>query len=142
MKNSPSSRSTAIIAFICLLSIFLPLGCSHHPESDEALQQRLVGTWRYRESFGSSVTIRSDLAFTVTSNGGYASKVTLPRTHTLTGTAEVKNGLLIISVTNLDNATVPSPLVDRQTIVRFDSEELVVRSKGSTVEDVFRKDTP
>jgi hypothetical protein len=142
MKNSPLSRSTAIIAFICLLSTFLPLGCSHHPESDVTLQKRLVGTWRYHESSGTGVKIRSDLFFTVTSSGGYTSKVTLPRAHALGGTAEVRNGLLIITVTNLDNATVPSPLVDRQTIVRFDNEELVIRSEGSTVEDAFRKDTP
>lgn len=83
-----------------------------------------------------------DLVFTVTSNGGYTSTVTIPETHTLTGTAEVKHGFLIVTATTRDNATVPSPLVDRQTIVRFDAGELVVRSEGSKVENVFRKDTP
>src|SRR5262245_8803625 len=130
MKNHSLSRSTAIIAFVCLLSTFLPLGCSHAPEPDAALQKRLVGTWR-----------GGGLVFTVTSNGGYTSTVSAPQTHTLAGTAEVKNGFLIVTVTNRDNATAPSPLVDRQTIVRFNNGELVVRSEGSNVENVFRKDT-
>jgi hypothetical protein len=81
------------------------------------------------------------MVFTVTSNGGYTSRVTLPQTHTLAGTAEFKNGFLILTATNRDNATVPAPLVDRQTIVRFDDGELVTRSEGSDVENVFRKDT-
>jgi hypothetical protein len=142
LKNSPLSRSTALVAFICLLSTFLPLGCSHHPESDAALQKRLVGTWRYHESSGTGVKTRGDLVFTVTSNGGYTSRVTTPQPHALAGTAEVKNGFLIVTVTNRDNATVPWPLVDRQTIVRFDNELLVTRSEGSNVENVFGKDTP
>ena len=142
MKNSPLSRSAAIIASICLLSTLLPLGCSRHPESDAALQKRLVGTWRYHQSSGTSVVTRGDLAFTVTPDGGYASRVTIPQTHALAGTAEVKNGFLIITITNRDNATVPSPLVDRQTIVRFDGGELVTRSEGSNLENVFRKDPP
>ena len=142
MKNFFLPRSTAIIAFICMLSTFLPLGCSRHPESEAALQKRLVGTWRYHESSGTGAKTRGDLVFTVTSDGGYTSRVTIPQTHALAGTAEVKNGLLIVTITNRDNATVPSPLVDHQTIVRFENEELVVRSEGSTVENIFRRDTP
>src|SRR5690349_16167724 len=99
MKNSPLSRSAAMITSMCLLLTFLSLGFSHPPESGAALQKRLVGTW----------WSRGDLVFTITSDGGYVSSVTLPQPHALAGTAEVKNGVLIITITNRDKATVPSP---------------------------------
>src|SRR5690348_8325743 len=105
MKNSPLSHSAAMVAFICLLSTCFFPGCNR-TQPDATLQKRLVGTWRYHETSGAGVKIRSDLAFTVTSSGGYISRVTLPQAHALGGTAEVRNGLLIITVTNLDNATV------------------------------------
>src|SRR5262249_63251 len=126
--------------FICLLSTFFFLGCNQ-PQPDATLQKRLVGTWRYHESSGTAVKIRSDLVFTVTSSGGYFFTANPPPTPPPRGQGQGRNGLLIITVTNVDNATLSSPLVDRQTIVRFDNEELVIRSEGSTVEDVFRRDT-
>ena len=135
--KSPTSRSAVTVAFVCLLFGLLPVACSRHPESDIALQQRLVGTWRYSRSDGNR---ESDLTFTVTPNGGYISRITSPQAHTLEGAAEVKNGFLIVTVTNRDNSPVPSPMVSRETIVRFEKGELVIQSEGSNVTNVFRKD--
>ena len=139
MKEFLTSNSVKVV-FVCLLSGLLPVACSHHPESDIILQQRLVGTWRFSRSDGTvAVLPPSDMTFTITSNGGYISRITNPQAHTLEGTAEVKNGILIVTVTNRDNATAPSPLVDRQTIVRFDQGELGIRSEGSNITNVFQK---
>ena len=140
MEKSLTSRSAVTIAFVCLLSGLLPVACSRNPESDTALQQRLVGTWRYSRSDGNSAIVHSDLAFTVTPNGSYISRITSPQAHTLEGTAEVKNGFLIVTITNRDNSQVPSPIVSRETIVQFDKGELVTQSEGSSVTNVFRKD--
>src|SRR5207253_1562635 len=98
MKESLSSRSVVTLVFVCLLSGSLPVACSRRPEPDISLQQRLVGTWRYSRSDGTRTALPpSDLTFTVTSNGGYISRITNPQAHTLEGIAEVKNGLLIIT---------------------------------------------
>jgi hypothetical protein len=127
---------TERLALIGLGLLLFACGC--HRESDAARQGRLTGTWRYSRSEGTRNAVFSDLTFTVTASGNYTSRVTVPQAHSLKGTAEIKNGILIITATKRDNSNVDPPFVDRQTIIEFDEKELVTRSEGSNVKNHFR----
>jgi len=122
-----------------LFSSLLFVCCGQH-ESEVTLKQ-LVGKWRYDHSNGTANASHGSMIFTISADGGYSSRASNSSgSHTVEGTVEVENGLFILTGTNRDNVHVA--LVDRQTIVRFDSRELVIRSEGSTVDNVFQKDTP
>jgi hypothetical protein len=135
MTGLRKTHSKGISVFTCLL--LLTCGCRR--ESDATLQERLVGTWRYAKSDGAAVAIPSDLTFTVTRDGSYSSKVTMPQSHAVEGTAEIKNGFLMVTVTKCDATNVVSPIVDRQAIIQFDEKGLVTRSEGSSIKNYFRK---
>jgi hypothetical protein len=132
-----NARMTGAIVFGWLGLMLIVCGCHRH--SDAALQQRLVGTWRYAGSEGNSNTIFSDLTFTVSASGNYTSQITTPRTGSIEGTAEIKKGVLVITATKRNNTNVIPPLVERQTIIQFDEGEFVTRSEGSTVKNHFKK---
>ena len=123
----------AAFTFGCFL--LATFGCRRN--SDAALQQRLVGTWRFASVDGNFKGATGDLTFTVTTNGEYISQITIPEAHSIRGLASVENGIMIVTVTNRDNIAVRNH--QHQTIVRCDGEELVILPEGSDMAIHFRK---
>lgn len=134
MITARTWHSFSTLAFTCLLLI--TSGCQR--KADAALRERLVGTWRYTKSEGNKIDITSDLTFMVTTNGGYLSQVTLPQTHSAEGTAEIKNGYLIVTATRRDNTNVAPPFTEREKIISLDEKELVLKSEGSSLINHFQ----
>jgi hypothetical protein len=130
----PRELFSATFAFTCLL--LLASGCDHH--SDAALRERLVGSWRSSGNDGQNQMF-SDLTFTIATNGNYSSQITIPQPHSIEGSTEIKNGFLIVTVTNRDNTNVLPHDIARQEIIRVDEGELSLRSEGSDVKNYFRK---
>jgi hypothetical protein len=138
MAKDSTLHPIAAFAFGCLL--LATCGCQR--ESDAVLQQRLVGTWTYSRSEGNFAIITNDLTFVITTNGDYLSHITVPQTHSIRGTAQIKNGLLILTSTNRDDTYVFPPLVEHETIVLLNKHELVTVSENSTVTNYFQKSSP
>jgi hypothetical protein len=128
-----------ILAFLFLFGSLLFVGRAQQ-DSGATLKQ-LVGKWRYDHSIGTANPSHGDLMFTISADGGYRSSITNSfGPHSIEGNVVIRDGLFILTATNRDNVQVS--LADRQTIVRFDGKELVTRSEGSTVDNVFRKEKP
>jgi hypothetical protein len=101
--------------------------------SDAELGKLLPGTWILEKPRFRSVT-------TLASNGSYVSHITTTwsnetRTLNLEGTWQVKNGLLIDTITKHSDPTVGVPWTFSQWIYRADDRELAVGAGN-----VFRKE--
>lgn len=113
---------------------------TNKPSSDADIRQRLPGTWLF-DSPGHY--FRSTL--TIASNGGYVCQLTVSnrqsiRTNELEGTYQVKDGILIDTITKSSITNEPVPLVFSNQIIRVNNSEFVYRrlDMGNIV--VFRKD--
>ena len=140
MTTKRSLRIITTSSFGWLGLLLIACGCHRH--SDAALQERLVGTWSYGWSEGAGTPLPSDLTFTVTTNGGYNSQISIPQVHFITGTAKIVSGFLVIAATNRDNISVFPPMMDQQTLVQLNDRELATVSTGSSVTNHFRKQWP
>ncbi len=78
----------------------------------------------------------------ITTNGDYLSHITVPQKHSIQGTAQIKNGLLILTSTNRDDTYVFPPLVEHETIIRLNDRELVSVSEHSSITNHFQKSSP
>lgn len=143
MKIHRISNPAVKLAAASLILTLLLVACNRHNTSDAALQQSLVGTWRFSTNYPSNKQF--NCVSTVASNGVYICQLTnsaasLPA-HTLEGTWEVKDGLLIDTTTKLDHTNLPSPHVVRAHIIRFENDELGVQYEPTDFDGVLRKDT-
>jgi hypothetical protein len=131
----------AVSTFACLGTL-LVCGCHNGGAPDAALLPLLIGTWRYSGTEGESRPPGNDLTFTITKNGNYISHARNPEPHIILGTAKMEKGILLITATNIDNANLPVPVVDRQTIIHLDKRELMIVSQRSSLTNRCQKLTP
>jgi len=137
---------------IYLLPILVLSACSHSdkPEarlSDAELRQRLTGTWRNDSHLDLSGGIHVKSETVVDGDGAYLLLLTNTlsdgvRKAAIEGTLQVKNGLLIDTITKdiTGNTLVPRPGgVGR--IIRLDAQELVVRSTNDDKTVIYQKDS-
>ena len=109
-------------------------------EMDVKNFRKLVGDWaaRYSDGLHNVKTIRPDGSFmcsvTPTDNVGFL--------YHFEGTLQVKNGILIETVTNHSDTNVHVPFSSRLPVVRLNDNSLVVRTNGTTNELVFWKMRP
>jgi hypothetical protein len=135
--------------FLFFLVIPLLTGCNHR--SDSELRKKLPGTWVVEGSNTDDDRFKS--AVTVDSSGHYVCQLVahsrfdgVTRTYNIAGTFEVKNGLLIDTVTEHSNTNATLPMISRGLIVRANDRELAIRFDSnqeldfSTNEIVWRKE--
>jgi hypothetical protein len=104
--------------------------------SDGAIQQKITGPWWHSQpSFSSPFGAMSRL--TIASNGDYVCHITFynGRIHTnsLEGRWQVKDGLLIDTITKVNPPRQPVPSVSTNRIVRVNDRELVYRTQSDYV---------
>lgn len=116
--------------------------------SDDSMQQKLEGTWWFcRDIYyvdGRLDWLLSRL--TLASNGGYVCKVTsglygTNRTSVIQGYWEVKNGLLLDTITNYIFRTTNEPVhhVFSNQVLRLTERELVYRPRPDGYPVLFRR---
>jgi len=122
---------------IYLLPI-LALSACNHPDktatspSDAELQQKLAGSWRADVQIPSGIHVQSETI--VEPDGSYILLLTNTlvdglRRVTLAGTLEVKNGILIDTITNdFTNPTLGPRIAGADRIIRLNEHELVLRT--------------
>ena len=103
-------------------------GCSR--QDDSAVRRRLPGAWTfaadYENGHHSKITIKVD------PNGDYVCQVVgASRTSNLAGTFEVRDGVLIDTVTKISNTNLVTPRTYRARIVRSDGRELVLKYEAN-----------
>ena len=135
---------------LSFLSVLLLLsGCNHH--SDAAIPRVLLGTWVAEGvyplgvGFESTVKIASDGRYTCHLVCHNASNAT--RTCEIEGTFQVKDGVLIDTITKHSQTNAPVPIVLRERIVRMDRWEMVLSNESylqntATNTVVWRKVSP
>jgi hypothetical protein len=132
-------KKITIIGFSLGLLIIATLIFMHyqkHP-SDSMIRRKLPGTWIPNIADGRARTL------TTSSDGHWTEQITGKiRTGRLEGTWQVRDGFLIITLTNNDlDMQVPSTHSSR--IIRIDSHEYVLQSEnGNTPAVVFKKVEP
>ena len=137
-------------AFIYVLPILVLSACSHSdstgaPSGDVELRQKLIGRWRGDSRLPGGIHVESETV--VDSGGRYVLHLTNAlvdgvRTASLAGTLQVRDGLLIDTITNDfgGNTLVPRiALVAR--IIRVNEHELTVRSTNNDETITYRKDS-
>jgi hypothetical protein len=137
-------------ALIYILPILLLSACSHSDRteasaSDVELSQKLIGRWREEARLPGDTHVQGETV--VDSGGGYVLHLTNTlvdgvRTATLAGTLQVRDGLLIDTITNDigGNTRVPR-IVLVAKIIRVDEHELTVRSTNNNEIITYRKDS-
>jgi hypothetical protein len=136
---------------IYILPILVLSACSHSDRtaastSDVELRQKLIGRWRADSRLPGDIHVQSETV--VDSDGGYVLHLTNTlvdgvRTITLAGTLQVRDGLLIDTITNnfgADNTLVPR-IFYVVRIIRVDEHELTVRSTNNDETITYRKDS-
>ena len=136
---------------IYILLVLVLAACSHSdrtgvPTSDVELQQKLIGRWREEGRLPGDIHVQGETV--VDSGGGYVFHLTNTlvdrvRTITLAGTLQVRDGLLINTITNnfgADNTLVPRILFVAR-IIRVDEHELAVRSTNDDQTTTYQKDS-
>lgn len=124
------------------------MGCSR--PGDAEVRQNLPGKWK---RIGGDPGITSEITWTVDSSGGYVCQIVslrpeeaVPRTNHMAGKLEVRDGVLIDTMTENSNTNARLPMISRYRIVRSDRRELVFnweadgRGGFQTNEVVFRKE--
>jgi hypothetical protein len=136
-------------SLFCILPILVLSACSRSNRTDAAagdagLQQKLIGVWRVDAQLPGDIHVQSETI--IDSGGGYLEHLTNAladgvRTVTLGGTMQVREGLLIDTITNdfTWHTAVPR-LAGVDRIIRLDEHELVVRSTNSDETVTYRKD--
>jgi hypothetical protein len=136
MKMNHAWRKS-MLAVGCAVLILAANGC--RPKSSAAVPGNLIGTWRIASVEGHNTGSIGDLTFTISTNGGYVSQITIPDAHSIKGFASVENGIMIVTITNRDNTAAGPGYTQHNTIVRCDGDELVIRPEGSDMPIHFRK---
>jgi hypothetical protein len=137
-------------ALIYILPILLLSACSHSdrteaPASDAVLRQKLTGRWKADSRLPGDIHVEEETV--VDSSGGYVSHLTNTlvdgvRTIMLAGTLQMRDGLLINTITNnfgADNTLVPRILFVAR-IIRMDEHELTLRSTNNYETVTYRKE--
>ena len=134
--------------FLMLVLVLSACSRSHWteaPASDVELQQKLVGSWRADVQLPKGIHVQSETI--VDSGGGYIFHCTNTladgvRIGTLAGTLQVRNGLLIDTITNDFGSHSLIPRIgDVTRIIRVDEHELTVRSTNSDETITYQKDS-
>ena len=122
--------------------LFVLLGCGRRGEFD----QQLSGTWAANWNSPAGSTFASTT--TISANGNYSAQTLVDgapgeRTVDEQGRVQVRDGVLIDTMTNYCKTNLASPITTRGHIVRFDAHELVVNWEPndgiSTNDVVFRR---
>jgi hypothetical protein len=116
--------------------VILLMGCGR--EGDAEVLQNLPGKWI---STGSN----HEITWTVDPSGGYICSIVshsseaVPRTNEMVGKFEVRDGVLIDSMTKNSSTNARLPMISPYRIIRSDRRELVigVETDGRTNEVVF-----
>jgi hypothetical protein len=137
-------------SLIFILPILVLSACSDSnrkeaPASDVELRQKLIGTWRGDSRLPGDIHVQSETV--VDSDGGYVLHLTniladRVQTTTIAGTLQVRDGLLIDTITNdlSENTRVPR-VASVTRIIRVDEHELAVRSTNDDETITYQKDT-
>jgi hypothetical protein len=129
---------------ILLLSACNPSDRTEAPTADVELRQKLIGRWRVDSRLPGDIRVQSETV--VDPGGGYVLHLTNTladgvRTATLAGTLQVRNGLLIDTITNdLGGNTLVPRIASVARIIRVDENELVVRSTNNDETITYRKE--
>ena len=137
-------------SLIYILPILVLPACSRSDRagaiaSDAALQEKLIGRWRTDAQLPGGNHVQSETV--IDSGGGYLEHLTNTladgvRTITLGGTMQVRDGLLIDTITNdFTWHTVVPRVAGADRIIRLDEHELAVRDTNSHETITYRKDS-
>jgi len=131
-------KKLAIIGFTLgalIVATLIFLHYQKHP-NDSMIRRKLLGTWILNITDGRARTLM------MSSDGHWTEQITGKiRTGRLDGTWQVRDGLLITTITNNDlDMQVPSTHSSR--IIRIDSHEYVLQSENGNTPAVFKKVEP
>jgi hypothetical protein len=99
--------------------------------SDAEIQQKMTGTWLIDKSYMKSM-------LTIASNGGYVCHLTHGGTCQLEGKFQVRDGILIDTITKSSITSEPVPINFTNQIIRVNDHELVWKeNSGGT--PIWRK---
>jgi len=132
-----------IIRFtFALLTLVIFVGCGHQNDtSDTAVRKNLPGTWH------SDVAPQTESKFMVSANGDFECKTTFQgdtngmQTIELEGTFQVKDGILIETVTKSSQTNAHVPFVSRARVIQADDHEMVISPLNRTNRIVWEKHT-
>jgi hypothetical protein len=144
-KGIPDRKSArfSIVALLLLLA-----GC--HRQGDAETQRNLPGTWIMTRDDAENGPFQSTITFGP--SGDYVCQVVaknrwdgLTRTSNLAGRFEVRDGMLIDTMTKNSNTNAELPIISTARIVRSNGRELVLKFEGNepgypTNEIVWRKE--
>jgi len=133
---------------IYILPVLVLAACSHSgragaANSDVELQQKLVGTWRGDSQLPGGLHVQSETV--VDAGGSYVLHLTNAlvdgvRTATLAGTLQVRDGLLVDTITNdFGGNTLVPRIASVSRIVRVDEHELTMRGTNGDETITYRK---
>jgi hypothetical protein len=131
-------KKLAIIGFtlgLLIVATLIFLYYQKHP-SDAMIRRKLPGTWNVNIADGRARTLM------MSSDGHWTEQITGKiRTGTLDGTWQVRDGVLINTLTNNDlDMQVPSTHSSR--IIRINSHEYVLQSENGKAQIIFKKVEP
>lgn len=124
---------TFILAGVFSLFVVVAAGLSaivaDSPPSDAVTQQRIVGTWFMNWMILQRTT-------TIATNGDYVSydvsNGVHPQTNKFEGTIEIKDGLMIDTITKNSYTNMSVPLVSTNVIIRLTDHELFFRAQDKS----------
>jgi hypothetical protein len=112
---------------------FLLAGCSR--KGDAWIRKELVGTWASAGSYANGSTFKSTM--TIARGDNYVCEVVVhsesgpTRTVKIEGTLQVRDGVLIDTMTKHSNTNAVLPMSTRRRIVRIDEREMIVNWDSS-----------
>jgi hypothetical protein len=143
------AEQTVKLALSFLSVILLLTGCNRH--SDAAIPKEMLGTWVAEGVYPQAGGFKSTM--TIAPNGGYtchlvshnASNAT--RAYEIEGAFQIKDGVLIDTMTKHSQTNAPVPTTFHEGIVRMDRREMVLSDDSylqntATNTVVWRKVSP
>lgn len=120
--------------FLMVVGVILIAACSRQVGADTS--KRLEGTWNLKGTNFNGGVYQSTLV--VGTNGLYIAKISTHypsdrsvRNDRVSGSIQIKQGMVIDTVTKHSNTNAVLPWISRGRIIRFDDGELVVEWEGS-----------
>jgi hypothetical protein len=131
-----------LTSYILIASLMLLTGCGHR--RDTAVRKNLPGIWNVELAFTNAWGSKS--TFTIGPNGEFVCQTVTAsdvQVAELAGTFQVKDGMLIETVTNSTQPKIQGriPFTSRAQIIRADNHEMAVIYDGDTNTVILRKDT-
>ena len=129
------------IAMTCLMVIQLLAACSRRdepkPASQVAGRNKMAGNWLWTNAYMKG-------AFTVESNGNYVGVLKRVgsnhlRNIEMQGVMEIKDGVMIETVTKDTQTNGAVPRTSRAQIIRMDEREMVLRWEGLESDVILRR---